>query len=85
MVPAAAIQRGAGGAFVYVMKPDRPWRSAGHGRSCEGDDVAVDAGLAAGELVVVDGADRLREGARVVAQASPETLPRSSARALHGS
>jgi multidrug efflux pump subunit AcrA (membrane-fusion protein) len=32
--------------------------------------VAIDAGLTAGERVVIDGADRLRDGSRVVAQAS---------------
>jgi multidrug efflux system membrane fusion protein len=72
VVPAVAIQRGAGGAFVYVMTPAQTVtvRQVTVGVA-EGDDVAVDSGLAAGERVVVDGADRLREGARVVAQASP--------------
>ena len=36
----------------------------------DGDDVAIDRGLTAGERVVIDGADRLRDGSRVVAQAS---------------
>lgn len=72
VVPAVAIQRGAGGAFVYVMTPAQTVtvRQVTVGVA-EGDDVAVDSGLTAGERVVVDGADRLREGARVVAQASP--------------
>ena len=71
VVPAVAIQRGAGGAFVYVMTPAQTVtvRQVTVGVA-EGDDVAVDSGLTAGERVVVDGADRLREGARVVAQAS---------------
>jgi multidrug efflux system membrane fusion protein len=34
----------------------------------EGDDVSVVAGLAPGEAVVVDGADKLREGSRVEPQ-----------------
>jgi multidrug efflux system membrane fusion protein len=72
VVPAVAIQRGAGGAFVYVMTPAQTVtvRQVTVGVA-EGDDVAVDSGLTAGEQVVMDGADRLREGARVVAQASP--------------
>jgi membrane fusion protein, multidrug efflux system len=72
VVPAVAIQRGAGGAFVYVVTPVQTVtvRQVTVAVS-EGDDVAVDSGLTAGERVVVDGADRLREGARVVAQASP--------------
>ena len=72
MVPAVAIQRGAGGAFVYVMTPAQTVtvRQVTVGVA-EGDDVAVDSELTAGERVVVDGAYRLGEGARVVAQASP--------------
>jgi multidrug efflux system membrane fusion protein len=35
----------------------------------DGERVAVESGLAAGERVVVDGMDRLREGARVQAGA----------------
>jgi multidrug efflux system membrane fusion protein len=69
-VPAAAVQRSPGGAFVYVVRPD----SAVEARKvtvgpAEGDDVAIDAGLRLGEQVVVDGAERLRDGSRVEAQA----------------
>src|SRR6266540_6541981 len=31
----------------------------------EGDNVSIDSGLASGELVVVEGSDRLRDGAKV--------------------
>jgi membrane fusion protein, multidrug efflux system len=66
IVPAAAIQRGAKGSFVYVVKEDRSvtTRPVQLGPS-QGDNVAVDSGVAPGELVVVDGADKLREGAKV--------------------
>ncbi len=65
-VPSAAIQRGAVGTFVYVVKPDnsiaiRRVRSG----AAEGDSVSVQGELEAGERVVTDGADRLREGAKV--------------------
>jgi multidrug efflux system membrane fusion protein len=65
-IPGAALQRGSQGSFVYVVKDDntvsvRPVK-LGPG---EGERVAVESGLAAGERVVVDGMDRLREGARV--------------------
>jgi multidrug efflux system membrane fusion protein len=70
VVPAAAVQRSPQGPFVYVVKPDHTVGvrrvSIGVG---EGDDVAVGAGLTAGEQVVVDGADRLRDGATVTLQA----------------
>jgi membrane fusion protein, multidrug efflux system len=71
VVPAAAVQRGARGAFVYVVKPDRTVavRPVTVGVT-DGDDVAIDAGLTVGEPVVVDGADRLRDGAAVTAQAA---------------
>jgi multidrug efflux system membrane fusion protein len=31
----------------------------------QGDETAIDTGLAIGEIVVIDGADKLREGAKV--------------------
>lgn len=66
VVPVAAVQRGAQGAFVYVVKPDhtvavRPVTTG----VAEGDDTSIAAGLSPGDLVVVEGADRLREGATV--------------------
>ena len=71
VVPAVAVQRGTGGPFVYVTTPDQTVtvRQITVGVA-DGDDVAIDAGLKPDERVVVDGADRLRDGARVVAQAS---------------
>jgi multidrug efflux system membrane fusion protein len=67
VVPAVAVQRGTGGSFVYVMTPEQTVTV--HPVTVgvpDGDDVAIDAGLKPGERVVVDGADRLREGTRVV-------------------
>ena len=63
VVPAAAIQRNARGPFVYVVRADRTVgvRQITVGLT-DGDDVAVDAGLTVGEQVVIDGADRLRDG-----------------------
>jgi multidrug efflux system membrane fusion protein len=65
-IPTAAVQRGSQGSFVYVVKDDATVtvRQVKLGPA-EGDRVAVEAGVAAGEVVVVDGMDRLREGARV--------------------
>jgi membrane fusion protein, multidrug efflux system len=66
-VPTAAIQRGAPGTYVYVINSDntvsvRPIKAG----PTDGPTAAVDSGLSVGERVVVDGTDRLREGARVV-------------------
>jgi multidrug efflux system membrane fusion protein len=69
LIPAAGLQRGAQGPFVYVVSADqtanmRPITIA----TVQGDTVAVDTGVKPGELVVVDGADKLREGAKVEQQ-----------------
>ncbi|HEY6873947.1 MAG TPA: MdtA/MuxA family multidrug efflux RND transporter periplasmic adaptor subunit [Geobacteraceae bacterium] len=66
VVPASAIQRGPQGSFVYVVKADRTVtvRPVTLGVT-EGGDTAIAAGVEAGELIVVDGAERLREGSTV--------------------
>jgi len=66
LAPGEAIQRGPQGAFVYVVKPDgiAQMRRLELGPS-DGGLVAVKQGLAAGEAVVVDGAEKLQDGAKV--------------------
>jgi multidrug efflux system membrane fusion protein len=66
VVPAAAVQRTTRGTFVYVVTQGQKVaaRTVTLGVP-DGDDVAIDAGLKPGERVVVDGADRLRDGATV--------------------
>ena len=65
IVPVSAIQHGAPGAFVYVVKPDQTAAvqkvKLGPG---DGQHNAVLDGLQPGDKVVVDGSDRLREGAK---------------------
>jgi membrane fusion protein, multidrug efflux system len=67
VVSGAAIQQGASGSYVYVVKGDSTasMRAVTTGPS-SGDLVSITKGLALGERVVVDGADQLRDGARVV-------------------
>jgi multidrug efflux system membrane fusion protein len=69
VAPAVAIQRSPRGPFVYVVKPDQTVeaRPVTVGVT-DGDYVSIDTGLSAGEQVVVDGADRLRDGSHVVLQ-----------------
>src|SRR6266850_1604173 len=77
VVPSAAVQRGAQGMFVYVVQPDRTvaLRNVRLG-PLDGQRQAIAEGLAAGELVVTDGTDRLRAGAQVeIASARPEFKP----------
>jgi multidrug efflux system membrane fusion protein len=66
VIPAPAIQRGPQGTFVYVIKDDRTAtvRPITVGEILEGE-ASINMGLSPGELVVVDGAERLREGSRV--------------------
>jgi multidrug efflux system membrane fusion protein len=65
-VPTAAIQRGAPGAYVYVINANNTVSvqpiTVG---PTDGPMAAVASGLSAGQRVVVDGLDRLRDGARV--------------------
>jgi multidrug efflux system membrane fusion protein len=80
VVPSAAIVRGSQGTFVYVVKDDntvtvRPVR-LGPG---QGDTVSIDSGLTPGDMVVVDGADRLREGAAVAVSGRDTTVARDGA------
>jgi multidrug efflux system membrane fusion protein len=65
-VPTAAIQRGSPGAYVYVVNADGTVavRQIKVGPT-DGSSTAVNSGLTAGENVVVDGTDRLRDGLRV--------------------
>lgn len=79
-VPVAAIQRGAGGNFVYLVKADKTVsvRPVELGPS-ENDQVDILRGLRPGDVVVVDGADRLRDGARVsLPGANPALIRRGS-------
>jgi multidrug efflux system membrane fusion protein len=66
LVPTAAIQRGPKGAYVFVVKPDQTVsvRGVTVGVS-QADKASIETGLSPDELVVVDGAEGLREGSRV--------------------
>jgi len=81
LVPGAAIQRGTPGTFVYLVKPDGTVtvRVVKPGPS-QGENISIEEGLAAGEQVVVDGADKLREGAKVELQGKAAVAGREGAR-----
>lgn len=71
LVPSAAIQRGAPGTFVYQVKPDRTVsvQKVKLGPT-DGQQVVILSGVAPGESVVDDGADRLKDGAKVTLAAA---------------
>jgi membrane fusion protein, multidrug efflux system len=66
IVPNSAIQRGAPGTFVYVVKPEKTVavQKVKLGPS-DGQRIAILSGLEPGESVVIDGTDRLHDGAKV--------------------
>jgi len=66
VIPAAAVQRGARGTFVWLLNDDKTvaMRPVGVG-TADGDLIPVLDGLKAGEQIAVDGFDRLREGGKV--------------------
>jgi membrane fusion protein, multidrug efflux system len=75
-VPTAAIQRGAPGTYVYVINQDntvsvRPIKIG----PTDGPMAAVESGLSLGDRVVVDGTDRLRDGARVIVPGARGATP----------
>lgn len=65
-VPAAAVQSGTPGTFVYLANADNTasLRRVTTGPSADGR-IAVLSGLSEGDKVVVDGADRLSDGAKI--------------------
>ena len=66
VIPAAAIQNGSQGTFVYVVKEDKTVdvRPVTVGIT-EGNIASISKGLSAGEMVVTDGQDRLQAGVTV--------------------
>ena len=90
VAPTSAIQRGEVGAFVYTVGSD----SLSHVTKVtlgpqDGAVVQVVSGLNGGERVVIDGADRLREGAKVSvpapgASGAPAPAPGAPAPAAAG-
>jgi multidrug efflux system membrane fusion protein len=74
IVPQSAVQRGAPGTYVYLIDKAASTVSVrpitlGPGNAT---DVVVTKGLAAGDLVVVDGADKLKDGGKI-------TMPNANA------
>lgn len=66
VVPVTALRHGPNGDFVYVVGDDRTVSLRPVERGVASDDViAVTKGLEAGERVVTEGGDRLKDGARV--------------------
>jgi membrane fusion protein, multidrug efflux system len=67
VVPVAAVRQSGSGEYVFVLQDDRTvkLRPVVRGQPV-GDRVQVTSGLQIGEKVITEGADRLRDGARVL-------------------
>jgi multidrug efflux system membrane fusion protein len=66
IMPTAGVQRGVPGTFVYLINADNTVsvRKVTLGVT-EGDRVEVVSGLVPGDRIVIDGADKLRDGAKI--------------------
>jgi len=78
IVPTSAVLNGSSGSFVYVVKPDNTVtvRNVKAG-PVDGERTSIKSGLQVGERVVIDGSDRLKEGAKI-------TIPAEKAQAASG-
>jgi membrane fusion protein, multidrug efflux system len=79
LVPDTAIQRTSQNTFVYVVKPDQTVtvRQVTVGAT-EGNEASIDTGLAPGDIVVVNGVDKLQEGSKVHVQMSGTDVQREN-------
>jgi membrane fusion protein, multidrug efflux system len=78
IVPAAAIQRGPQGTYVYAIADGNTAkiRSVAIAQAT-GNNIGLSSGLQPGELVVIDGQDKLQDGSKV----NPTTAPAASSAA----
>src|SRR5690242_958720 len=68
-IPAAAVQRGSQGTYVYVVKQDKSVDSRNIKIALtEGTVAVLDSGVNPGELVITDGQERLQPGNKVEVQ-----------------
>lgn len=65
VVPGSAVLRGAKGNYVYLIEGDTVSAVPVKMGAVNGDEVVVEGKLPAGAQVVTDGADKLRDGAKV--------------------
>jgi multidrug efflux system membrane fusion protein len=84
LLPAAAVQFGSSGTFVYVVDADNKVKVRQVAvTASNGEQSLIGAGLQVGEQVVLEGTDRLREGSTVEVvegafkEATPPVAPAS--------
>jgi len=86
VVPSAAVQRGTPGTFVYSV--DAATKAVSVRKvtlgPAQGEMVTIEQGISPGTLVVVDGADKLREGAVVEMVVRDTSPPKEGPRRKRG-
>ncbi|MES2911938.1 MAG: efflux RND transporter periplasmic adaptor subunit [Pseudomonadota bacterium] len=76
VVPVTAVRQGSSGDYVYVLNADRTvsLRPVTRGQATV-DKVVIATGLQAGERVITEGADRLKDGSRVTLAGDAPRVP----------
>jgi membrane fusion protein, multidrug efflux system len=80
LVPSQAVQSGAPGSYVYVVKPDDTVavQTVTTGPT-DGTNTVITKGISPGDVVVTDGVDRLSDGAKVTVAITPTAMPSGQA------
>ncbi|MBI2726399.1 MAG: efflux RND transporter periplasmic adaptor subunit [Polaromonas sp.] len=80
VVPVTAVRQGSSGDYVYVLNADRTvsLRPVTRGQATV-DKVVIATGLQAGERVITEGADRLKDGSRVTLAGDAPRVPGAGA------
>ncbi|MBS0320702.1 MAG: MdtA/MuxA family multidrug efflux RND transporter periplasmic adaptor subunit [Proteobacteria bacterium] len=85
VVPSAAVQRGTQGTFVYVVDANKTVSiKVVNVGPVDGETTVITRGVAPGDVVVVDGTDRLREGMTVETVSRDTTVTPTGARRTRG-
>ncbi len=84
LVPSQAVQAGAPGSYVYVVNPDDTVsvQTVTTGPT-DGTNTVIIKGVNPGDVVVIDGVDRLSDGAKVTVAITPTAAPSGQVAAHH--
>ena len=77
LIPTAAIQRNAQGAFVYLIKPDQTASISNITVGTTDGDTAAVQGLQPGQTIAVKGFEKLQDGVKVAVQSKPSSTSES--------
>jgi multidrug efflux system membrane fusion protein len=79
VIPAVALQHGTQGDFVWILKDDKTVAMQPvQALLTEGARTILQSGLSGGQMVIVDGADRLRPGSKVDPRQAPARSDRAA-------